>query len=160
MALGGLLVFLGWENVVRRFTEPTLETFGGRIEIYENARQIAADFPVFGVGPGAFRSVYHLYRESTAQPWHGYLHDDWLETLATMGWTGLSLVVLQLALLAWWIVSPGRMPVPRLMVMSAAIGLIGCLLHAKFDFPLQTYSIFFTFVAIAAALTTVSPERR
>ena len=120
---------------------------------------MAADYPKFGTGPGSFRSVYHLYREHTGQRWHGFLHDDWLETRATIGQVGLTLVCINLGLLLIWILAPGRLPTGFFLTGCGLISLVGALVHAKYDFPFQTYSIFFTFVVVAAILTSVSPVR-
>ena len=159
-AVLGFLTFTGWEDLARRLKEDPIQDMNGRVEIYENARQIAADFPIYGTGPGSFRSVYHLYREDATQVWHGFLHDDWLETRVTFGWVGFALVLLQLALLAAWAAAKGRGPAHYVTSVCLGLSLAGCLAHAKYDFPLQTYSILYTFVMLAAILTTISPERR
>jgi hypothetical protein len=137
------------QELLKRFeTEKT--GLGGRSEIYENAKKITSDFPLFGTGPGTFRSVYHLYRPDLSQKWHAFVHDDWLETRVTLGWIGFGLVLLQLAALAAWIFQSRQAPIPRLFFGCSLISLIGTLIKAKFDFPFQTYSIFFTFVLVAA----------
>lgn len=151
---------LGWNLLVQRFRSDGLSNLSGREEIYRNAKQMAVDYPIFGTGPGTFRSVYHLYRQETKEIWHGFLHDDWMETRVTFGWVGLLLVVAHLVWLGVWCASPGR---PRVLyAFSACVGiaLTGALIHAKFDFPFQTYSILYTFVVIAALLSTVSPARK
>lgn len=151
--------FLGWEALSKRFQTSGLD-LSGRAEIYRNAKLMAADYPVFGTGPGSFRTVYHLYRQKAEEDWHGFLHDDWLETRVTFGWVGFGLVLAHLIVLAFWFFSSGRSPVFYAFHSCAALGLGGALLHAKYDFPFQTYSITFTFVAIAALLTSISPSRR
>src|SRR2546426_9391024 len=50
--------------------------------IFDTARKIAADYPVFGTGPGTLEAVFQLYRTSTEEYWPAQLHNDWLETLA------------------------------------------------------------------------------
>jgi O-antigen ligase len=151
--------FLGWENLAVRFKASGFD-LSGRVEIYRNAKQMAHDYPIFGTGPGSFRSVYHLYRQGTEERWHGFLHDDWMETRVTFGWVGLGLVIGNLVVLAYWICSSGRPAILYVFTASVGLGLVGALIHAKFDFPFQTYSILFTFVAIAALLTTVSPTKK
>lgn len=155
-----LVFFVGVEGIMDRFKDPTLQNMSGRREIFAHARKIADDFPWFGAGPGAFRSVYHLYREDATQLWHAWVHDDWLETRVTMGRVGLTLIVLQLVSLGFWIFSTGRPAVHYVFSILATLGLVGCLVHAKFDFPMQTYSILYTFVALAAVLTSFSPASR
>jgi hypothetical protein len=39
------------------------------------------------------------------------------------------------------------------------LGLGGCTVHARFDFPFQVYSITFLFVTVCAILFSFSPRR-
>jgi len=168
LGVGILLVALGlagWmlagNSLLNRFdVSKDADVLGGRTLIYENARQITRDYPIFGTGPGSFRSVYHLYRTDITQWWHAFVHDDWLETRVTFGWVGFGLAILQLLILALWIVSPGRPAVSPVFTGSLIISLAGTLLHAKFDFPFQTYSIFFTFVLLSAIAVGGSPVKQ
>jgi hypothetical protein len=160
LAVIGLVFYLGVDEILKRFRDSSIQDLSGRTEIFYNSRKIASDFPRFGAGAGAFSSVYHLYREDTSQFWQAWVHDDWLETRVTMGWIGFTLVLLNLLFLFAWIYCPGKPRVDYVFTILLTIGLLGCLLKAKFDFPMQTYSIFYTFVAIASILTTVSPARR
>lgn len=161
LAAGTAVGTLGWDKLAARFRSAGLSNLSGRGETYENSRQMAADFPWFGTGPGTFRTVYHLYRADTSETWHGYLHDDWMETRVTFGRVGLVLVVGHLVVLAWWLLllARGKPVIDPAFSAAGAIALAGCLVHAKFDFPFQTYSILCTFVAIAALLTSVAPVR-
>jgi O-antigen ligase len=152
--------FLASKDLHVRYKAIDFTEMGGRADIYKNAPQMAKDFPVFGTGPGSFQSVYHLYRTDPGDLWHGFLHDDWLETRITFGWVGFGLILANFLVLAIWIMMPGRFPVPRAFTWCALAGLVGTMVHAKFDFPFQTYSIYFTFVVVAAVLCSVSPERR
>ena len=152
--------FLGWEALTKRFESDGMTNLSGRQEIYNNAKLISRDFPKFGSGPGSFSAVYHLYRQAPDEWWQAFLHDDWLETKVTFGAVGLGLVIAHLLLLPLWIPLPGRSPVFYGFHACAILGLAAALMHAKFDFPFQTYSIAFTFVAVAAMLTSISPARR
>ena len=151
--------FLEGDRLASRLKAVEKEGWGGRGEIWDNAKLIAQDFPVFGSGPGTFRSVYQMYRQEPGQQWHAYLHDDWLETQITFGYLGLSLILLNLLLLlfAWFI--PGKIEAPFILPATVFIALAGCLLHAKFDFPLQTYSILFTFILLCGILFCLSSRR-
>jgi hypothetical protein len=159
--LGAAAWMLALNSLVRRFEVQKDQDFlSGRTEIYKNAYPITRDYPVYGTGPGTFRSVYQLYRTEVTQLWHAFVHNDWLETRITFGWVGYSLVLLQLALLFLWCFSPGRAPVPPVFGGCLLISLIGTLIHARFDFPFQTYSIFFTFVLISAISVSGSMIKR
>jgi O-antigen ligase len=155
----GAAWYLGWDALNRRLKTRGVADLTGREVIYQNAKSIAADYPVFGTGPGSFSSVYHMYRQGVGEEWHGFLHDDWLETRITFGWVGFGMVILNLLVLCAWIGSPGRPPVFYAFQCCLLLGLAGALVHAKFDFPFQTYSVFFTFVVISALLSSISPAR-
>jgi hypothetical protein len=152
--------FLGWDALTKRFQSDGMTNLSGRQEIYNNAKLISRDFPKFGSGPGSFSAVYHLYRQSPGEWWQAFLHDDWLETRVTFGALGLGLVIAHLLILPFWIGLPGRSPVFYGFHACVMLGLAAALVQAKFDFPFQTYSIAFTFIAVTAMLTSISPARR
>lgn len=160
LAVLAFVTFLGWGELIKRFREESMADLSGRTEIYQNSQKMAADFPIYGTGPGSFRSVYQLYRESATQLWHGFVHDDWLELRVTFGWVGFSLVLAQLLLLIVWVLCPGKPPAPAVFAACCGLALVGCLIHAKYDLPFQTYAIVYTFVVIAAVTTTITPVRK
>jgi len=130
--------------------------FDNREDIYAMARPMAEDYPVFGVGPGTFEHLFQFYRPSVYDYWPAQLHNDWLETLITFGWAGCSLIALALAaVLARWFV-PGGIHGGRRFVMLVWMALAGCLVHARFDFPFQIYSIVFLFLVLCAILFVVT----
>lgn len=133
------------------------DRMSGRPEIYENARRMAADYPVWGAGAGTFGPLYQLYRQP-GQGWAAYAHDDWLETRITLGWVGLVGVVagLTVLLLRSWVRSGTG--VSRLVVGFWALALGGCLVHAKLDFPFQVHSVALLFVVLAAILVAMTSE--
>jgi putative inorganic carbon (hco3(-)) transporter len=147
--------YLGFKQLAPRFKTIFIDQMSQRTEIYENALPIAHEFPVFGTGPGTFSSLYQLYR-SPEQLWHAYLHDDWLETRVTFGWVGFSLILLMLMITAVrWFVGPG-IRTPWEFVVMIWTAMWGCLLHAKFDFPLQIHSILLLFLLLAAILFSLA----
>jgi len=127
-----------------------------REQLYQTARQIADDYPVFGTGPGTFERVFQLYRGSPDAYWPAQLHNDWLETRITFGWSGSALIVLAFsAVCLRWLV-PGGIRLDGRFVFMLWLSLAGCLVQARWDFPLQVYSILFLFLVWCAVLFTVS----
>jgi O-antigen ligase len=149
--------YFGWDSL-----EPRMEQIGegyqGREAMYEAARPMLKDFPLFGTGPGTFATVFQLYLFSTDTYWPEQLHNDWLETLITFGWlgTGLLLAALGCVALRWF--APGGVRGSRRLVVLAWLGLGGCLVHALFDFPFQIHSTLFLFLVICAILFGLSGE--
>lgn len=155
---GGVLatgLYLGWDQLAERLKTTETDLFA-RETIYATAREIVKDYPVFGTGPGSFESVFQLYRSSTEEYWPAQLHNDWLETLITFGWTGSILIALAfVCVLGRWFLRGGvetGWRFPALIWLALA----GCLIHARFDFPLQVYSILHLFLLECAILLALS----
>ena len=152
----GFSAFLGYKQLAVRFQTVFTDQMSRRTEIYQNALPIARDFPVLGTGPGTFGSLYQLYRSDVTQQWAAYVHDDWLETRITFGWVGFSIILLSLAVvLARWF-RDGGITVAWEFTAMIWMAMAGCLLHAKFDFPFQIYSIVFLFLLLSAILFCIS----
>jgi hypothetical protein len=117
---------------------------------------MAADYPVFGTGPGTFETVFDLYRISTETRWPAQIHNDWLETRITFGWAGSALITLAFAtVLVRWLL-PGGIHGGRHFVVLTLLALAGCLAHARYDFPFQIYSILFLFLVLCAILSDLT----
>jgi O-antigen ligase len=130
-----------------------------REHLYERARLITRDYPLFGTGPGSFQTVYGLYRTAPDDEWPAQLHNDWLETQLTFGLLGTTLIVLAFAvvLLRWF--SPGGSRIDQRLVFSLWLVLAACLVQARWDFPLQIGSIGFLFTFWCAVLFSGSREQ-
>jgi len=140
---------LGWKALSPRMARID-EGFADREQMYQAARPMAVDYPLFGTGPGTFESVFQLYRISTETYWPAQLHNDWLETRITFGCVGSSLIALALAtILLRWFACGGIHGEGRFMIL-VWLALGGCLVHARFDFPFQIYSILFLFLLLCA----------
>jgi O-antigen ligase len=128
------------------------EGLQNRQDIFDSARPMAADYPLFGTGPGTFGTVFQLYLISSATYWPEQLHNDWLETRITFGWLGLALLLAALACvgLRWFV--PGGIRGGRRFVVLIWLALAGCLIEACYDFPFQIHSILFLFLVFCAVL--------
>ena len=143
-----------------RFTNSLVdESLSGRTQIFDIARKIAVDFPVWGSGAETFLTLNGLYRGSDRSRWHGYVHDDWLETQITLGWVGLACVVAFLVMVIVSRIRAGSVPIRNEFSLLLVVGLAGLLGHARVDFPFQIPSIHLLFLMVAAAFTVVGPVR-
>lgn len=131
----------------------------GRQEYYENAVRMVKDYPIWGSGAGSFAAIYQFYLQP-GQDWAGYLHNDWLEMRITLGAVGLSLIVAALAALAARSWFGGGLRTLRIVVALCWLALGGCMLHARYDFPFQIYSVLFLFILLCAVLTVLTGSRR
>ena len=142
---------LGWKSLKPRMAQLS-EGFETRQAMYDAARPMATDYPLFGTGPGTFESVFQLYRNSTDTYWPAQLHNDWLETRITFGCLGSVLIALVLVavVLRWF--APGGIHGGRRFIILIWLALAGCLVHARYDFPFQVHSIVFLFLVLCAIL--------
>lgn len=153
----GLAGYLGWEKLEPRLKNIFSDDLGGRGQLYRNAREIARDFPVYGTGPGTFPWVYQLYRNNENEERAGYAHDDWLETRITFGRAGFAMILAMLLLVPLrWLAGGTGIRCPWLFVAMIFLSLAGCLVHARFDFPLQIYSTLALFLHLCALLFCLS----
>jgi O-antigen ligase len=147
--------YFGWGSL-----EPRMEQIGAGYQnrqlMYDAARPMAADYPIFGTGPGTFGSVFQLYLISSSTYWPEQLHNDWLETRITFGWVGMTLLLAALAcvFLRWF--APGGIRGGRRFVVLIWLALAGCLVGALFDFPFQIHSVLFLFLVFCAVLFSLS----
>jgi O-antigen ligase len=95
------------------------------------ALQLAADRPLTGTGPGraVLTWVQHNGRVTSR-----YVHNEYLQVLAELGFVGLALLVVLLASLAWTIWR-GRLHAPSTAIWAgAAAGLAALAVHSGLDF--------------------------
>ena len=151
----GIGYWLGWRALGPRMAQFD-EGLAYRGQMYAAARPMAADYPVYGTGPGTFENVFQMYRITLATYWPAQLHNDWLETRITFGWVGSALIALAFAaVLGRWFVRGGIHGGRRFVILTW-LALAGVLAHARFDFPLQIYSILHLFLVLCAVLFTLS----
>ncbi len=152
LALG---LLLGWKSLRPRMAQ-FKEGYDYRERMYQNAAPMAADYPVYGIGPGAFVHVFQLYRVSTGTYWPPELHNDWLETRISFGWVGSGMIAAALALVALSWFFPGALPGLGRFTAMLWMAMGGCMVHALFDFPFQVYSVVFLFLVWCAMVLNVS----
>ena len=147
--------YFGWSSLEPRM-EQIGEGYNYREAMYDAAKPMAADYPIYGTGPGTFATVFQLYLVSPSTYWPEQLHNDWLETRITFGWAGMALLLAALACVAlrWFV--PGGIRGGRRFVVLIWLALAGCLLEARFDFPFQIHSILFLFLVFCAVLFSMS----
>ena len=147
--------YFGWHSLAPRL-EQIGEGYQYREAMYDAAKPMAADYPIYGTGPGTFGTVFQFFLVSPSTYWPEQLHNDWLETRITFGWAGMALLLAALACvgLRWFV--PGGIRSGRRFVVLIWLALAGCLIEARFDFPFQIHSILFLFLVFCAALFSMS----
>lgn len=151
--------YLGWSSLSPRLGQ-FAEGFRNRELMYDTARMISRENPVFGTGPGTFENVFQLYRQSTDEYWPAQLHHDWLELLLTFGWAGFAMMLTALALMIAHAFRTNGIPASHRFLWLIWLALAGCLLQARWDFPFRVYSITLLFLALCSVLTLLAKAGR
>jgi hypothetical protein len=145
---------LGWHTLRPRLDLMSFD-LAQRERLYDSGRKIAHDYSLFGTGPETFENVSQLYRNSPDDYWPAQLHNDWLETRITFGWIGSALILSALAIVLAKSISLNSQLPQRRFLFWVWLALGGCLFQARWDFPLQIYSIVFLFLTWCAASLAV-----
>jgi len=152
----GVGFYLEGERLWSRF-QTLEEGYNDRAALYSVGDQISDDNPVFGVGGGAFSTVYQFYRVSLDDYLPAQMHNDWLEALINLGWVGLIVSLLPLlGILFRWFLPGGGIRVEWPTICLFWLGMGGCMLHACVDFPFQIESILVLFTVYCSQLSVFS----
>ncbi len=155
--LGLLLAggYFEWDQLSTRFGQ--LEYgYVDRMSLYIPEWQMALDNQPFGVGPGAFSSMYQFYRPNFQDAWWAQAHNDWIEAFITLGWIGLLLSLIPFAVILGRCFYSGGIKVRFSVIGLLWVSLGGCLVHALVDFPFQIQSILVLFTLICSLLSVFS----
>ncbi len=136
-ALGVAERFSGIGAEVRNI-DPEMSSIGGRIAMIRDALRYGAAYPVFGSGPGTYSSAYFRFRSTNffATDPHSQAM-LWLTETGVSGLVGQTLLVLAVLALMWIaaVGDAGRDP----LMVGAAFGITGVIVHAMLDWDFQSY---------------------
>lgn len=140
----GTGLYLQWDALLTRFSQLELGYYD-RMSLFIPEWQMVMDNQPFGVGPGAFSTMYQFYRFSFADNWWEQAHNDWLEALITFGWVGTLICLLPFGLILARSFYRGGIRVRRPVIFLLWLALGSSLAHACVDFPFQIESILVLF---------------
>lgn len=144
-----------------RLTNPTevSASAGGRIGAYKQFWNAVPQVGFFGLGPGMFQLAFPYQISPLGNVSIGlreYAHEDYFQTLLEWGWFGT----------IWWTLLVGgglyrafkshakkeqfTSKTERHLLLAAMLGVMGSLLEAAIDFPLQIASIRLFFLVLLA----------
>ena len=147
-----------------RVTRGEQRADASRTELWTSARQMWQDNLWWGVGPAHFDQRFRSYRPDDIQMRPLYAHNDYLNTLADWGLTGMGLISATLALLAVGVVQSWKF-VQRsndlttkrsnrsAFVLGAVAGLAALLAHSVVDFNMHIPANAIVAVTLMAVMT-------
>jgi len=152
------IAYLGRGAIAQRLQQTTAQlapgtreaTFGSRLTLYRDTWRMAAEKPWFGWGLESYAHVFRVFNTQRAAeqwlwiPFYAEAHNDWLQSLAEVGFVGTGLlallVVLPVGAIPWRGVDS---VVPRYLL--AGCGLV--LVYAWVEFPFANPAVMLTFWA-------------
>jgi O-antigen ligase len=108
--------------------------------------------PIFGVGLGAFQTVYPIYGRSDGSVLIEFAHNDYLQILSDAGLVGGVLAIWFLVVTARNVARAAKNtdPLLRSLGIGSGAGILALLVHSLFDFNLQIPSNALVFLLLSA----------
>ena len=129
------------------------ESVEARLDPSSNGLNMIRDFPLIGVGPGAWYSAFPRYRGPELERFFDYAHNDYIQFAAESGLIGLGLVgliVLWCFIVALIAQYRRRDPLMRGIAFASVMSIIAMMIHSSVDFNLQIPSNASLFMVILA----------
>lgn len=147
-------------DILRRMSNDPLTTSGvmDRQSVWGDTLAMFRSHPLFGIGLGAFETVYPIYGRGNGTFLIQFAHNDYLQILADAGIVGGALALWFVASIARAL-SAAMKSSDRLMsglALGAGAGIFALLIHSVFDFNLQIPSNALLFLVLGAALSNVA----
>lgn len=144
-------------------------TPGDRLDIYQSLWPMVQDCSPWGAGPGAFASIYQMYRKPAIKvahesyqhgndqlvSWAAWAHCDPLEFLITYGPVGTAILSLGLAAVFITPLSRRQKLIQVKYIGLLYLSLLLFIANSLVDFPFQIYSLAHHFILICATLSSV-----
>lgn len=156
-----LFIFSNTTVVLRlvTFLQDPMQAIGGRLRVWDATVSMIADYPVLGVGPGNFGTVFTQYHPPGMYVRHFFAENDYLQWAAEIGVGVISII-------GWMVVAifrkalrrrnhPGRLV--RGVTAGALSGLVAIGIHAMVDFPFHIPSHALMATCMAALVTAPVP---
>ncbi|MHB8054914.1 MAG: O-antigen ligase family protein [Candidatus Aminicenantales bacterium] len=158
LAIIGLGLYVGLEAMIGRFALDKLLQ-DGRPRYWGAVMTMIGQFPLFGVGFGAFGSVYPAYDTTGMEYALVHAHNDYLELLSELGIVGAGLLAFALGFILFksfrtWMAR--RHPELKGLALGCLASSAAILIHSMTDFNLQIPANAFVFsVVLALTMKTV-----
>ena len=156
-----MMIVLSNTAMVERFLtigEVDKGSSAGRIKIWGAVVEMIEDYPVHGIGPGNFPTVFTQYLPP-AENRHFYAHNDYIQSVAE---TGLASIII----IAWIIAAIYRRGFKKLknesrlvrgIAIGALSGITAILVHSMFDFNLHIPANALLFTVLVALAVSPLP---
>jgi O-antigen ligase len=112
--------------------------------------------PALGAGPGTFVNLFKVFRQDDNPAIDWFAHNDFLETRITFGLVGAAFIYAGLLLCPASALCRGGLPVPPYFLALMSLGLVGGLVHARFDWVFESHALLFLGVILCGTIAASS----
>ena len=159
------VIWIGADSdLLRRLLEDPLTTANStdRRGVWGDTLTMFRANPIFGIGLGAFETVYPFYGRGDGSLIIQFAHNDYLQVLSDGGVVGGAIALWFLLVLSRGMAQAARASKPfmRALGVGSAAGIFALLVHSIFDFNLQIPSNALLFLVLSAIVLRVSSEVR
>ena len=144
--------------LTERISNTLPSNLGGRLTVWHETWPMARDFPLTGIGVGAFEHAMLVYQQSTRLIFFNHAHDEYLQLLVEGGWLLTVPALLVVAAALWAII--GRLRSDRTPIfwirLGAVSGMAAVAAQSVWDTGLRmpANAVLFAVVAAAAMFRT------
>ena len=140
----------GVEKVKQRLVETTLQT-ETRDNVAIDSIPMIADYPILGIGGGAYYSTFEAYQPANYGAFYDHAHNDYLEFAIELGvpvTLMLGLMILYSLFLAIRTLSQRKTALYQGIAFGCSVAILHMLLHSSVDFSLQSPAVALLFITI------------
>lgn len=154
--------WIGLDAVIGRFFTAS-ESFEDRWRLWQNTFQIIKDYPLFGIGLGAFTQVFPMYRSFHIRGLVTHAENDFLQLISEAGLIGAGLLFILFLSLFYRSFSrirslSYRNP-ERYIGMGGLIGILALMFHSLVERNIQIPANAFLYTFIFAIVLNLSARQ-
>jgi tetratricopeptide (TPR) repeat protein len=150
-----IAAWLAFEPIVAELATVSDESATGvKLGLWPAALAVWRDFPLAGIGRGAFATVYPAYKAEPAQLTFAYVENEWLQLPVDLGLAGVAVV----ALFAWAFVAAARRRDLSRPLAGALAGAGAVAAQNLFDFGLEIPGVAIPFALVLGVASREMPR--
>ncbi|OFW26911.1 MAG: hypothetical protein A3H97_21925 [Acidobacteria bacterium RIFCSPLOWO2_02_FULL_65_29] len=162
LAVAVATMYVNLDALAQRISDTLPSNLGGRLAVWRETWPMARDFPLTGIGVGAFERGMLVYQQSTRLIFFNHAHNEYLQVLVEGGWLLAAPAAIAIVV-GWWGVRArlGSDRTPMFWVrVGAASGLAAVAAQSLWDTGLRmpASAVLFAIVAAAALHDDPAPD--